>query len=182
MPQPDPEATPTAETDADREIDVEIAPEADDDTDAPTDAFDGSESHAPTDDEIETDEPELETDAADSEDDADPDTGLSELDDEVDLRAPPVGVASEAMPRLGDTGVYEERWKAIQTAFVDEPRHSVQNADGLIAEAMEDLARSIASHRDALQSQWRQDADVDTEHLRLTFQEYRTFLHGLLSA
>jgi hypothetical protein len=126
--------------------------------------------------------PEVDDDGTDAFD-GNPKTGPSELDDEeVDLRDRPTGVASEATPLLGVTGVYEERWNAIQTAFVDEPRHAVQNADGLVAEAMEDLARSIASHRGALVSQWCQDEDVDTEHLRLTFQEYRTFLHGLLSA
>jgi hypothetical protein len=103
------------------------------------------------------------------------------LDDEVDLRDPPVEVASEATSFLGGSGVYEERWTTIQTGFVDGPRRAVQSADGLVTEAMEYLARIVVSHRDSLQSQWLQDDEVDTERLRLVFQEYRTFLHGLLS-
>jgi hypothetical protein len=66
-------------------------------------------------------------------------------DDEVDLRDPSAGVASDATPLLGHSGVYEERWNVIQTSFVDEPRHAVQNADGFVTEAMEDLARIIVS-------------------------------------
>ena len=90
--------------------------------------------------------------------------------------------ASETTPVLDDLSVYEQRWNTIQTNFVDEPRHAVQSADRLVTEAMEDRARVIVSHRDSLQSQWRQNDHIDTERLRLVFQEYRTFLHGLLSA
>jgi hypothetical protein len=32
--------------------------------------------------------------------------------------------------------------------------------------------------RDSLQAQWCQDDDVDTERLRVVFQDYRAFLFG----
>jgi uncharacterized protein YerC len=35
------------------------------------------------------------------------------------------------------------RWSAVQTAFVDEPRRAVEQADGLVASAMKRLARCL---------------------------------------
>lgn len=98
--------------------------------------------------------------------------------DEVDLRDAPVEVATEA----GAVGVYGERWNAIQTSFVDEPRQAVESADLLVTEAMEHLAKTLASQRDSLQAQWHQGEgdEVDTEQLRVVFQDYRAFLFRLL--
>src|SRR2546430_6093402 len=39
------------------------------------------------------------------------------------------------------------RWKEIQTAFVDEPRKAVEQADGLVASAMKRLAEVFAEER-----------------------------------
>jgi hypothetical protein len=35
---------------------------------------------------------------------------------------------------------FRDRWREIQTGFVDEPRHAVEQADGLVAELMQRLA------------------------------------------
>jgi hypothetical protein len=104
-----------------------------------------------------------------------------DLRDEVDLREASAEVATEGRPFLNDADVFEERWNAIQTSFVDGPRPAVQSADRLVTEAMEELAKNLVSHRDSLQAQWRQGDDVDTEQLRVVFQAYRAFLFGLLS-
>ena len=104
-----------------------------------------------------------------------------DLRDEVDLREASGEVATEGRPFLNDADVFEERWNAIQTSFVDGPRPAVQSADRLVTEAMEELAKNLVSHRDSLQAQWRQGDDVDTEQLRVVFQGYRAFLVGLLS-
>jgi len=45
------------------------------------------------------------------------------------------------------------RWKEIQTAFVDEPRQAVKQADGLVAEAMQRLAGVFAEERSKLEVQ-----------------------------
>jgi hypothetical protein len=34
---------------------------------------------------------------------------------------------------------YRSRWTSIQTGFVDEPRHAVEQADSLVAEVMQEL-------------------------------------------
>ena len=58
------------------------------------------------------------------------------------------------------------RWKAIQTAFVDEPRKAVEQADGLLASAMKRLAEVFAEERSNLERQWDRGDSVSTEDLR----------------
>jgi hypothetical protein len=73
------------------------------------------------------------------------------------------------------------RWKEIQTAFVDEPRKAVEQADGLVAQAMKRLAEVFAQERSQLEGQWDRGDNVSTEDLRIALQRYRTFFHRLLS-
>lgn len=80
------------------------------------------------------------------------------------------------------TGAFQARWDAIQTAFVDEPRQVVEQADSLVAELMQQLAETFAQERARLESQWDQTGNVSTEDLRLALQRYRSFFQRLLSA
>jgi hypothetical protein len=73
------------------------------------------------------------------------------------------------------------RWSGVQTAFVDEPRRAVEQADGLVASAMKRLAEVFAEERSKLEHQWDRGEDVSTEDLRIALQRYRTFFHRLLS-
>lgn len=73
------------------------------------------------------------------------------------------------------------RWKAIQTAFVDEPRDAVHQADTLVASAMKRLAEVFADERAKLEQQWDRGDNVSTEDLRVALQRYRTFFERLLS-
>ena len=73
------------------------------------------------------------------------------------------------------------RWKEIQTAFVDEPRKAVEQADGLVASAMKRLAEVFAEERSGLERQWDRGDSVSTEDLRVALQRYRTFFDRLLS-
>jgi hypothetical protein len=73
------------------------------------------------------------------------------------------------------------RWKEIQTAFVDEPRKAVEQADGLVASAMKRLAEVFAEERSKLEKQWDRGDNVSTEELRVALQRYRSFFHRLLS-
>jgi hypothetical protein len=74
------------------------------------------------------------------------------------------------------------QWEDIQTRFVDEPRQSVEEADGLVAEVLRIVADGYASERAALEAQWGSGEDVSTEALRLTLQRYREFFNRLLTA
>lgn len=74
------------------------------------------------------------------------------------------------------------RWKDIQAEFVDEPRRAVQDADSLVADLMQRLARTFASERDQLESRWASGNDVSTEELRHGLRRYRSFFERLLAA
>src|SRR5579864_3933591 len=73
------------------------------------------------------------------------------------------------------------RWSEVQTAFVDEPRKAVEQADNLVASAMKRLAEVFAEERSKLEKQWDRGDNVSTEDLRVALQRYRTFFQRLLS-
>jgi hypothetical protein len=73
------------------------------------------------------------------------------------------------------------RWKEIQTAFVDEPRKAVEQADSLVASAMKRLAEVFAQERSGLEQQCDRGDSVSTEDLRVALQRYRSFFDRLLS-
>ena len=78
-------------------------------------------------------------------------------------------------------GDFQDRWQQIQTEFVDEPRRSVEQADGLVAELMQRLAQTFSEERSNLESQWDRGDDVSTEDLRVALQRYRSFFERLLA-
>jgi hypothetical protein len=87
-------------------------------------------------------------------------------------------------PLLSDSeiGDLRSRWSNIQAAFVDEPRQAVEQADELVATAMQRLQEGFSNERAALEKQWESGKDASTEDLRLALQRYRTFFGRLLSA
>ena len=76
---------------------------------------------------------------------------------------------------------FRTRWQNIQTGFVDEPRHAVEQADELVAELMQQLAKSFSDQRSGLEKQWEQTDKVSTEDLRLALRRYRSFFERLLA-
>jgi hypothetical protein len=76
---------------------------------------------------------------------------------------------------------FRSQWDAIQTGFVDEPRHAVEEADELVGRAMKRLATIFSDERRGLEQQWDRDGDVSTEDLRVALQRYRSFFSRLLS-
>ena len=76
----------------------------------------------------------------------------------------------------------QARWKDIQAEFVDEPQSAVQQADALVADLMQRLARMFATEREQLESQWASGNDVSTEDLRHSLRRYRSFFERLLAA
>ncbi len=73
------------------------------------------------------------------------------------------------------------RWSGVQTAFVDEPRRAVEQADSLVASTMKRLAEVFAEERAKLEKQWDRGDDVSTEDLRIALQRYRSFFQRLLA-
>jgi hypothetical protein len=80
------------------------------------------------------------------------------------------------------TSSFQVRWEEVQTRFVDEPRGAVEEADGLVANLMQQLAEGFAQERERLETQWDRGEDISTEDLRVTLQRYRSFFQRLLSA
>ncbi|HEX6329884.1 MAG TPA: hypothetical protein VF129_01150 [Actinomycetota bacterium] len=77
---------------------------------------------------------------------------------------------------------YRDRWEQIQVRFVDEPQSSVEQADRLVLDVIQQLQSSFAAERESLEGQWQRGDDVDTEQLRMALQRYRSFFHRLLAA
>ena len=76
---------------------------------------------------------------------------------------------------------FRMRWTEVQTGFVDEPRQAVEQADGLVAEMMKQLAEVFADERSKLEEQWSRGDDISTEDLRQALRRYRSFFDRLLS-
>lgn len=81
-----------------------------------------------------------------------------------------------------ETDAFRNRWEDTQRSFVDEPRESVKQADELVAEVMQQVARRFADTRSSLEQQWDRGDNVSTEDLRLALQQYRDFFNRLLAA
>jgi hypothetical protein len=76
---------------------------------------------------------------------------------------------------------FRNRWRDIQTGFVDEPRSAVEHADQLVAQLMQRLAQSFSEQRSNLEKQWEASEKGSTEELRVAFTRYRSFFERLLS-
>ncbi len=76
---------------------------------------------------------------------------------------------------------FRNRWNDVQTSFVDDPRHAVEQADNLVADLMKQLAESFANQRSNLENQWSRGDNVSTEDLRVALKRYRSFFGRLLS-
>jgi len=126
-----------------------------------------------------------------------PDTRPSNETQEVQDDAVPI-TSESTVPKMGSTSTqtaaeptsllptdetapFRSRWDTIQTGFVDEPRQSVEQADGLVAEVMQRLAEVFADERSKLEAQWSRGDDVSTEDLRIALRRYRSFFDRLLS-
>jgi len=59
---------------------------------------------------------------------------------------------------------------------------SVEHADTLVIEVVQELQTMFGSERNALEAQWQRGDDVQTEDLRVALQRYRAFFDRLLSA
>ena len=80
----------------------------------------------------------------------------------------------------GDQERFVARWQEIQAEFVDEPRRAVDDADALVVDMMDRLARMLASERERLGS-FGQAGQVSTEDLRQGLQRYRALFEWLLA-
>jgi hypothetical protein len=91
--------------------------------------------------------------------------------------------SKQTEPLLGEESEQlRQRWESIQSAFVDEPRQSVEQADALVTDVIKRLTRTFQETRDSLETQLGEAEDISTEDLRVGLQRYRSFFERLLSA
>ena len=153
--------------------------------------------HAPADDplveHVRTVDPLAET-APDSDPLVEPggDPLVEEAQDKDPLAEPvPAAVASADAVDAGQEGPaglgsaddqerFTARWQEIQAGFVDEPRRAVQDADALVVDMMDRLARMLASEREQLES-LGETGKVSTEDLRQGLRRYRSLFERLLA-
>ncbi|HEY3989303.1 MAG TPA: hypothetical protein VGM02_08400 [Acidobacteriaceae bacterium] len=76
---------------------------------------------------------------------------------------------------------FRARWDQVQTSFVDEPRHAVEQADTLVATVVKRIAEQFSEERAKLEKQWDRGDNVSTEDLRQGFKRYRAFFDRLLA-
>jgi hypothetical protein len=94
-------------------------------------------------------------------------------------------VASEGREALLDRDRAEgfrRRWEDVQTGFVDRPRDSVEQADRLVLEVMQQVQASFTLARERLESRWSKNDEASTEDLRQALRRYRSFFDRLLGA
>jgi hypothetical protein len=96
--------------------------------------------------------------------------------DSADLEPGPAAGSQPA--RAGGLAARNERWRSIQSSFVDDPRSSVAAAADLAAEVVGELVASAQERERALRGEWDRDG-VDTEDLRNALRSYRSFLERL---
>ena len=99
----------------------------------------------------------------------------------VEDRRPDQQPAAGPLLAADDAERFRARWTDIQTGFVDAPRRAVEQADALVAELMQHLARTFADERGRLEGHWDRGDDVPTDNLRDAFQRYRSFFERLLA-
>jgi hypothetical protein len=86
----------------------------------------------------------------------------------------------EPTDMAGDPEQMHERWAAIQSTFVDDPRGSVAAAADLVTEAIATLVASAEEQERGLRGEWERDG-VDTEGLRNALRGYRGLLDHLIT-
>ena len=64
---------------------------------------------------------------------------------------------------------------------MDEPLHTVEDADKLVATVMQRLAEGFANERSGLEKQWDRGDNASTEELQVALQRYRSFFDRLLT-
>jgi hypothetical protein len=99
----------------------------------------------------------------------------------ADAGTPDTATKAGHLLAADDAEAFRARWTDVQHGFVDAPRQAVAQADGLVAELMQHLAKTFADERGRLEGQWDQGDDVSTEDLRTAFQRYRLFFERLLT-
>ena len=90
------------------------------------------------------------------------------------IDAPPAPGQMDLWPEMTE---YRQRFDALQSEFIEEPRDAVEKAERLMEEAIDRMAKAM---RDQMQTIHRDvDGNGDTEHLRLAMRSYRMMIDSI---
>jgi hypothetical protein len=103
------------------------------------------------------------------------------VSDDVTLRPTPDTAADGLVPEA-QAEAMRQRWREVQTRFVDDPRSAVGDADALVSDAIDAIRLRFDGHRSDLESRWQGGDEVSTEDLRRVLQDYRDFFARLVDA
>ena len=87
----------------------------------------------------------------------------------------------ESLLPSDDVERFRERWERLQADFVDRPRETVEAADDLVRDLVQELTAGFVQRRSNLERQWNEGDEASTEDLRVAFTHYRSFFNRLLS-
>jgi hypothetical protein len=89
-------------------------------------------------------------------------------DEETEARAEAVDDGEEAEALLPDDNAqrFRERWESVQAGFVDKPRETVEEADDLVRDLVQELTAGLVRRRENLERHWSEGGDASTEDLR----------------
>jgi hypothetical protein len=90
------------------------------------------------------------------------------------------GEVAEGIQMAGDPEQLHQRWAAIQSTFVDDPRGSVTSAAALVTEVIDTVVASAKQRENGLRGGWERDG-ADTEALRNALRGYRALLDQLVA-
>jgi hypothetical protein len=108
-----------------------------------------------------------------------PDQTSDQVPDQTSDQVPDqTSSAATTAETAADTDGFHERWRSIQSTFVDDPRKSVATAADLTAQVVSALVAGVQERERSLRGEWDRD-DVDTEGLRNALRHYRSFLERL---
>jgi hypothetical protein len=99
------------------------------------------------------------------------------VEDLTPVAGPPVENSEPAEPEESGVGpVTDSQWQRIQASFIDDPRASVMAAADLVEKIADSLVATIRERERVLRGGWEGDsASTDTEKLRTTLRDYRSF-------
>jgi hypothetical protein len=112
----------------------------------------------------------------------DEDDDYDDFDDE-DIEQLRPGDLDEPVIAIWDPDVaerYRDAFRDIQAHFVDEPEAALGEAQDLVAEAVQALADALLAEQVSLDPH-EQDANPDTEAMRIAMRGYRDFLERVLA-
>ena len=101
--------------------------------------------------------------------------------DDVPSRAQEESSTETSLFAEADREDLRRGWDSVQAGFVDDPKRCVEQADGLVSDAVERLSNSFADARSRLEQQWGRGEEASTEDLRVALKRYREFFDRLLA-